>query len=396
MGQKLRRLRNKLYLVGIASMVATMPVFAGVGGASTQSAPNVNVNVNHSTVNQREVNDIANDVILESLWNIIGKTELRNVWDPKVPPKFWELEVTVSDAEFASALADIKTQLKALSNSPGRHNTYSTLQDEQTGSRLDQVSQNYEEVQTGQSQEFSESVDAGGAVAGVDYLFDSNDPNNYDSWIALGPNDVNVTVDKVTTVTTFIDAITTTAYNQIAVWQVSTLRTISPLLLDMDGDGAIQASGGEWLPHRTTHKERMAFFDFHGDKFPVLMEWAGPQDGILCHPKPDGSIDGTSLFGTATGFKNGYEALSVRDTNGDGKISGAELDGLAVWMDANSDARPQPGEVRSLAEHKVTELSLKHKNYVASFQRDGKSYRMFDWWPQTFELNRIRVTPKNA
>lgn len=384
MGQQFRK---KLYLLGFA-LVAALPAYAGVGGPSK-----VNINVNNSTVNQTQATQIANDVILDSLWQILGKTELRNVWNPKVPPKFWELEVVVSDSEFATALAKMKTDLKALTNTAGRHNTYSILQDEQTGSYLDQVSQTYEEVQTGESTSFSETVDAGGAQFGVDYI---GDADNYLTWIAIGANDVNVNVDQVTTVTTFVDAITTTAYNQVAVWQVSTLRTISPLLLDMDGDGAIQASGGEWLPHQKTHKERLAFFDFHGDKFPVLMEWPGPQDGILCQPHADGSIDGTRLFGTATGFKDGYEALRVKDVNGDGKISGAELSGLAIWTDANSDARPQSGEVKSLADHRITELSLKHKNYVASYQRDGKSQRMFDWWPQTFELNRVRVSPKNA
>lgn len=389
MGQQFHQFRKKLLLLGFATLVASLPASAGVSGAGS----NVNVNVNSSTVNQTEVNQVVNDVILESLWQIIGKTELRNVWDPRVPPKFWELEVTVSDSEFATALAQMKTDLKNLTNTPGRKTTYTVLQDEQTGSRLDQVSQTYEETQTGQTTDFSETVDAGGAEFGVDYI---GDPDNYLTWIAVGPNDVNVQVDQVTTITTFVDAVTTTSYNQVAVWQVSTLRTISPLLLDMDGDGAIQASGGEWLPHQNTHKERMAFFDFHGDKFPVLMEWPGPKDGILCQPNADGSIDGTRLFGTASGFKNGYEALRVKDTNDDGKISGAELDGLAVWTDANSDARPQPGEVKSLAEHRVTELSLKHKKYVASFQRDGKSQKMFDWWPQTYELNRVRVSPKNA
>lgn len=388
MGQQFRRFKKKLYLLGFATLVATLPVYAGVGGPSK-----VNINVNTSTVNQTQVNQVANDVILESLWQIIGKTELRNVWDPKVPPKFWELEVVVSDSEFATALADMKADLKALTNTAGRHNTYSTLQDEQTGSHLEQVSQTYEETQTGSTTQFSETVDAGGAQFGTDYI---GDPGNYLTWVAIGENDVNVNVDQVTTVTTFVDAVTTTSYNQVAVWQVSTLRTISPLLLDMDGDGAIQASGGEWLPHQKTHKERMAFFDFHGDKFPVLMEWPGPQDGILCEPRADGSIDGTRLFGTAKGFKDGYEALRVKDNNNDGKISGSELNGLAVWTDTNSDARPQPAEVKSLTEHRVSELSLQHKKYVSSFQRDGKTHRMFDWWPQTFELNRVRVTPKNA
>lgn len=389
MGRQLKRFQRKLGLLGLAAVFAALPAWAGVGGAGS----NVNINTTTSTVNQTEVNAIVNDVILESLWQIIGKTELRNVWDPRVPPKFWELEVTVSDTEFASALAKMKTDLRSLTESAGRKNTYSVLQDEQTGSQLDLVEQTYQETVTGQTESFSETVNANGAQFGVDFI---GDPSNYLTWIAIGPNNVNVDVNQVTTVTTFLDTVTTNAYNQVAVWQVSTLRTISPLLLDMDGDGAIQASGGEWLPHEKTHGERLAFFDFHGDKFPVLMEWPGPQDGILCHPREDGTIDGTRLFGTATGFKDGYEALSVRDLNGDGKISGAELDGLAIWMDANSDARPQAREVTPIAQKGVTELSLKHKNYVASFQRDGKSYRMFDWWPQTFELHRVRVAPKNA
>ncbi len=390
MGRLFRRFKVRLAAVGLASLIVTLPAWAGVTGASGGT---VNVNVTTSTVNQTEVNRIVNDVILENLWNIIGKTKLQNTWDPSVPPQFWELEVTVSDSEFATAVADMKTQLESLTHVVGRTNTYTTLQDEQTGSRNDLVSSTYEETQTGQTSEFNQTVNANGAEYGNDYI---GDPNNYLTWVAVGTNSVNVDVNKVTTVTTFLDAVTTNSFNQVAVWQISTLRSISPLLLDMDGDGAIQASGGEWLPHKTTHKERMAFFDFHGDKFPVLMEWAGPQDGILCEPRPDGSIDGTRLFGTANGFKDGYEALRVKDANNDGKISGDELKGLAIWTDLNSDARPQKGEVKSLAEHKVTELSLKHKNYVASFSRDGKSYRMFDWWPQTFELNRVKVVPKRA
>lgn len=384
-----KRFQKKLILVGLAGVLSALPALAGVPGGNS----NVNVNINTQTVDLTEVNQIVNDVILESLWEILGKVEQRNVWDTSVPPKFWEVEVLVSDAEFATALADVKTQLFNLAFVPGRNTTYRILQDEQTGERLDQVSQSYEEVQTGQSSEFNESFTGNGAVLGVDYI---GDPNDYSTWIAIGPSDVTVDVNQVTTTTTFVDAITTNEFNQVAVWEVSALRTISPLLLDMDGDGAIQASGGQWLPHRELHKERMAFFDFHGDKFPVLMEWPGPNDGILCQPNPDGTIDGRNLFGTATGFKDGFEALKVRDTNGDGKIRGEELKGLAVWTDLNSDARVQKGEVKSLAEHKISELSITHKKYAASFIKNGQAERMFDWWPQTYELNRVRLMPKRG
>lgn len=384
-----KRFRRKLFCLGFACALVA-PVAAGVPGGNS----NVNVNINTDTVNLTEVNEVFNDVILESLWEIVGKAERRNIWNKSKPPEFWEIEVTVSEAEFASALADVKTQLETLTELPGRRFQYFEIQqDEQTDQRLDQLQQTYEEVQTGQTSSFSETIDNNGAVLGQDYI---GNPDDYSTWIAIGPNDVNVDVNQVTTTTTFIDAVTTTEYNSVAVWTVSALRTISPILLDMDGDGAIQASGGQWLPHREPHRERMAFFDFHGDDFPVLMEWPGPNDGILCEPDADGSIDGTNLFGTATGFKDGYEALRTKDSNDDGKLNGQELKGLAVWMDQNSDARPQPNEVSSLAAHNITELSVKHKNYVASYVKDGEAQRMFDWWPQTYELNRVRVMPKKT
>lgn len=384
--KKLRGFQKKLALLGITSLICALPAVAG-----TPDNPSVNINYNQSTVINNTVTQIANDVILQHLWEIIGKAKLQdNSHGGQVST--WETERVVSDAEFASAVASVKTDLETwLGNFPGR--TAAFYENEgQTGERLDFVSQSYEEHQTGQTTDVTTTLDTHGAQEGSDYL--SGDTQDPTQWIAI--NDVNVDVNEVTTITNFIDAITTTSYNQVAVWQISAYRLISPLLLDLDGDGAIQASGGEWLPHSKTHKDRMAFFDFHGDKFPVLMEWPGPKDGILCHPKADGTIDGTRLFGTAGGFSNGYEALRVRDANNDGKISGQELEGLAVWTDLNSDARPQAGEVKNVGELGITELSLNHKKYVASYQRDGKSYRMFDWWPQTFELNRIRIAPQKA
>lgn len=389
MRQIFGRFRRKLFLFGLTGLLATAPAWAGVPDENST----VNVNITTSTVNLTEMTNITEDVILESLWEILGSVEQRNTWDKDVPPKFWNIEVMVSDPEFATALADVKTQLYDLAYVPGRNTTYQVLQDGQTGDRLDQVSQSYSETETGQSSEFQQTVNSNGAQLGVDYI---GDPNDYSTWIAIGPNDVNVDVSQVTTNTSFIDAVTTTSYNQVAVWSVSALRTISPLVLDLDGDGKIQASGGQWLPHKNLHKERMAFFDFHGDRFPVLMEWVGPDDGLLCRPNKDGSIDGTNLFGTAGGFKNGYEALKTLDADNDGKISGRELEGLSIWTDLNGDARPQDGEVKSVQSHGVTEISLRHKNFVSAYIRDGKSERMFDWWPQTYELNRVRLMPKNS
>lgn len=383
------KFKNGITALGLGMALGLTPVSAGVPDGNAT----VNVNVTTSTTTVDQVTEIANDVILESVWMVLGTAYRENKKGKIPPPKFWNIELTVSDAELASAVADIKSELYDLAVIPGRRNSYSVVQDEQTGQELTSVSQSYEEVLSGQETTSQETVDANGAVFGVDYI---GDPNDYNTWIAIGADDVNVDVNQVTTTTNFIDAITSTEYQSVAVWSVTGVQSVSPLLLDMDGDGAIQASGGEWLPHRELYNERMAFFDFHGDRFPVLMEWPGPNDGILCRPKEDGSIDGTSLFGTSTGYRDGYRALRVLDKNSDGKIKGEELDSLYVWQDSNSDARPQDGEVQSVASHNITELSLHHKDYASVFVRDGKTERMYDWWPKTFELNRVRLMPKKT
>jgi hypothetical protein len=385
--KQFERFKKKLTLLAIVGSL-TGVTLAGVPGGNT----NVNVNINTDQINVVEVTEITNDVILESLWKIVGEAWRENKKGKIPPPKHWNIELVASDAEFAGALAKVKSELHDLAVIPGRRNAYSVVQDEQTGSELEQISQSYEEVLTGTESTTTETIDDNGAVLGVDYI---GDPSDFSTWVAIGANDVNVDINQVTTTTDFIDAVTTTEFSQVAVWSVTGVQTVSPLLLDLDGDGRIQASGGEWKPHRL-NRERMAFFDFHGDKFPVLMEWPGPQDGILCEPQANGKIDGTNMFGTSTGFANGYEALKVKDVDEDGKVRGDELKGLAIWTDLNSDARPQPNEVQSVQELGITELGVNHNDMVSHYVQDGESKRMFDWWPQTFELNRIRLMPKNT
>ena len=384
-----KTLKNfKLGLAICALAVTTHPALAGVPGGS-----NVNVNVTSTTNTVTQINEISNDIILESLWKVVGEAWRENKKGKIPPPKHWNIEVTVSDPDLSAAISEVKSQLYDLAVIPGRRNAYSVVQDEQTESQQTVVSQSYEEVLGDTTTETTQTVDAGGATFGVDYI---GDPNNYQTWIAIGPSDVNVDVNQITTTTQFIDAITTTEYQSFAVWSITGVQSVSPLLLDLDGNGQIQASGGKWLPHTEVDRSRLAFFDFHGDKFPVLMEWPGPQDGILCSPNPDGSIDGTNLFGTSTGFSSGFEHLKTRDSNGDDKISGEELQGLSVWTDLNSDARPQKGEVKTVTSLNISELTLKHNNFVASFVQEGKSKRMYDWWPQTYSLDRVKVMPKNT
>ena len=61
----------------------------------------------------------------------------------------------------------------------------------------------------------------------------------------------------------------------------------------------------------------------------------------------DGGAAHGATFGT-TQWRDGFEALATLDQNSDGKVSGAELEPLALWFDANRDGISQDGEVKRL------------------------------------------------
>jgi hypothetical protein len=151
------------------------------------------------------------------------------------------------------------------------------------------------------------------------------------------------------------------------IWR--TARTSSPIMLDLDGDGQLAVTG------RSTAKDRAAengfvaegsvSFDLDGDGRKERIEWMAG-DGMLVDDRDggvsmaasgDGEIDGTRLFGDEGGrYANGYQKLQGLDADGDGRLSGSELEGLSVWLD-DGDARVQAGEIKTLAELGISELS---------------------------------------
>jgi len=59
-------------------------------------------------------------------------------------------------------------------------------------------------------------------------------------------------------------------------------------------------------------------------------------------------LDGDNIIETVTWwifFENGYNALEALDDNRDGQLAGAELKGIEVWVDKNSNAISEPQEV---------------------------------------------------
>lgn len=81
---------------------------------------------------------------------------------------------------------------------------------------------------------------------------------------------------------------------------------------------------------------------------------------------------GLQLFGNVTFWafwQNGYHALRALDDDGDGAIRGAERTGLGLWHDRNLDGVSDRGEVRSLADWGIVELSTEYR-YDASHQHE--------------------------
>jgi hypothetical protein len=128
--------------------------------------------------------------------------------------------------------------------------------------------------------------------------------------------------------------------------------------LDLDGNGV-----------QTLSVESGVKFDLLADGQPLQTGWVGAGDGLLVMDRnQDGSInDGSELFGSSTimpdGTKavDGYQALAQLDSNRDGVIdsSDAQFAQLGVWVDGDADGKTDSGEVKSLAELNIAQLSLK-------------------------------------
>jgi hypothetical protein len=143
-------------------------------------------------------------------------------------------------------------------------------------------------------------------------------------------------------------------------------------------------------------------FDLLANGQPVQTGWVGSGDGLLVLDlNQDGSInDGSELFGTSTvladGSKavDGYQALAQLDTNQDGIISSADAQfaRLGVWVDGNADAQTGTGEVKTLADLNIAQLSLNARvttdfnngnlvGLTSSYQTtDGVTHTAADVW----------------
>ncbi|MBQ7503240.1 hypothetical protein IJT93_11140 [bacterium] len=182
-----------------------------------------------------------------------------------------------------------------------------------------------------------------------------------------------------------------TILNKHQTYQINGHGRVSPIILDLDGNGKVSASNGQYLPHGNTfNADGAVMFDFYGNGFPVATEWVGEGDGLLCRV-PEGKMNGTHLFGTANGYANGFDEMASLDADNNGALEGAELEGLYVWQDKNHNGLADQGELSTLAELGVTSIGVNHKELVGSFVRNGQTFKSFDWWPSVKDARRIKV-----
>lgn len=111
-------------------------------------------------------------------------------------------------------------------------------------------------------------------------------------------------------------------------------------------------------------------FDADGSGIQKQWTWINPNAAWLVHdPKRTGKVTSAlQMFGNVTFWlfwETGYDALAALDDNRDGALSGKELDGLALWHDANGNGVCDAGEVKPLSEYGIVSLSVK-------FARDAK------------------------
>jgi tetratricopeptide (TPR) repeat protein len=162
-------------------------------------------------------------------------------------------------------------------------------------------------------------------------------------------------------------------------------RPITPLVIPLRDDRAL-----------TQLEDRSASvgFDADGTGLKKRWSWITKDAGWLVYdPQGEGKITSAlRMFGSVTFWlfwENGYHALAAMDDDHDGRLTGNELQGLAIWQDVNCNGACERGEVRPLADWGIVELSCHyarndaHPEPIAHsprgvFFRDGSNRPTYD------------------
>jgi hypothetical protein len=135
-------------------------------------------------------------------------------------------------------------------------------------------------------------------------------------------------------------------------------------------------------------------FDFSGTGDARAQGWLTPDAAwLVWDPEWRGQVrSGFDLIGQRTWavfWNDGFEALRALDDNRDGELTGAELGGLSLWRDANSNGVSEPGEVLPVEVHGVVALGVRGERTRRDVLTapagvrfdDGHTRPLYDWTP---------------
>lgn len=162
----------------------------------------------------------------------------------------------------------------------------------------------------------------------------------------------------------------------------------SPIAFDIDRSGFVEHIDGEFE------------IDITGDgDMEFLSQRVAPSEGILVDAKEknketgikdnDNTITGQHLIGDMGGqYTDGFAKLKEYDDNGDGIVDGKELKGFYIWVDKDSNARLDDGELTKIekfdgvkGKRKIVALDISYENYKSTATLDdGSDILMEDLW----------------
>jgi Ca2+-binding RTX toxin-like protein len=137
---------------------------------------------------------------------------------------------------------------------------------------------------------------------------------------------------------------------------------LSPIILDLDGDGIEMQSIGR----------ARARFDMNGDGVADDTGWVGRGDGFLVIDRDGNGLitdnSELSFAGEDSEAASDLEALAALDNNGDGVLNETDVrfGELKVWVDSNGNGITDSGELKTLTELGITEIGLRGRNLEGS------------------------------
>jgi|GEM_PF-1490701 len=168
--------------------------------------------------------------------------------------------------------------------------------------------------------------------------------------------------------------VNTLAANAVSWPDTNCLPTNTPIILDVNGEGVSltsPAQGSAFDLNVNGTREYVAWTQRGGDDAFLVLDRNG-----------DGKINnGTELFGDhtaqpATWNPNGFHALKVFDSNGDGLIDAKDFafSQLRLWNDANGSGLTDAGELTTLSDNGLTSISVNYKTN-SRIDRYGNAFR---------------------